>query len=67
VTVWAPDATTADGLDDAVFILGPEAGLKLVESLDGVGAVIVDANNRLFVSERVKDRLKVLRQPTEGP
>ncbi|HEY6079734.1 MAG TPA: FAD:protein FMN transferase, partial [Polyangiaceae bacterium] len=33
VTVWAPDATTADGVDDAVFILGPERGLKLVESL----------------------------------
>ncbi len=67
VTIWAPDATTADGIDDAVFILGPEQGLKLVESLEGVGALIVDAKNRVFVSERVKDRLKVLKPPTDGP
>ncbi len=66
VTIWAPDATTADGVDDAVFILGPEQGLKLVESLDGVGAVIVDAENRVFISERVKDKVKVLKPPTNA-
>jgi thiamine biosynthesis lipoprotein len=66
VTVWAPDATTADGVDDAVFILGPERGLKLVEALDGVGAVIVDEKNRVFVSERLRDRLKVLKAPTDA-
>jgi len=67
VTVWAPDATTADGVDDAVFILGPERGLQLVESLEGVGAVIVDAKNRVFISERVKDKVRVLSSPTDGP
>jgi FAD:protein FMN transferase len=66
VTIWAPDATTADGVDDAVFILGPEEGLKLVESLDGVGAVIVDAKNRVFISERVKGKVKVLKPPTDA-
>lgn len=66
VTVWAPDATTADAVDDAVFILGPERGLKLVESLEGVGAVIVDARNRVFISARVKDKVKVLKDPTDG-
>lgn len=67
VTIWASDATTADGVDDAVFILGPEQGLKLVESLDGVGAVIVDSRNRVFISERVKSKVKVLKPPTDAP
>lgn len=67
VTVWAPDATTADAVDDAVFILGPERGLKLVESLDGVGAVIVDAKNRVLVSERVRDKVHVIKPPTDAP
>jgi thiamine biosynthesis lipoprotein len=66
VTVWAPDATTADGVDDAVFILGAERGLKLVESLEGVGVVVVDAANQVFISDRVKDKVKVLKRPTDG-
>jgi len=32
-----------------------------------VGAVIVDDKNRVIVSERVKDRLKVLKPPTDAP
>lgn len=66
VTVWARDAFTADAVDDAVFILGPEKGLALVESLDDAGAVIVDARNKVWVSERLKDKLQVLRPPTDG-
>jgi FAD:protein FMN transferase len=66
VTIWAADATTADAIDDAVFILGPERGLALVESLDDVGAVIVDAQNRVIVSERLKDKVRVLSPPTDA-
>lgn len=66
VTVWAGDAVTADALDDAIFILGPEKGLALVEGTPSVGAVIVDASNRIIVSQRLADRLTILRQPTDG-
>jgi thiamine biosynthesis lipoprotein len=67
VTIWAPTALVADEIDDAVFILGPEKGLRLVESLDGVGAVIVDAHNKVWVSKRLEGHLDVLRQPTDSP
>lgn len=67
VTIWAKDAFTADAIDDAVFILGPEKGLKLVESIDDCGAVIVDQHNKVWVSNRLKDRLKILRDPTDAP
>jgi thiamine biosynthesis lipoprotein len=66
VTVWANDALTADTVDDAVFILGPEKGLALVESLDGVGAVIVDASNKVWVSKRLEGKWRQLSQPTDG-
>jgi FAD:protein FMN transferase len=66
VTVWAPDAFVADAIDDSVFILGPEKGLALLESLDGVGAVIVDANNRVIVSDRLKGKVKILTPPSDG-
>jgi FAD:protein FMN transferase len=66
VTVWAPDAFLADAVDDIVFILGPEVGLPIVESLEGVGAVIVDAKNRVLVSKRLEGRVAVLHEPTDG-
>jgi thiamine biosynthesis lipoprotein len=66
VTVWAMDALTADTVDDAVFILGPEKGLALVESIDGVGAVIVDASNKVWVSKRLEGKWKQIGPPTDG-
>jgi FAD:protein FMN transferase len=67
VTIWAPTALLADELDDAVFILGPERGLALVESLEGVGAVIVDAKNRVWISKRLEGQVKVVHSPTDLP
>ncbi len=66
VTIWAKTALIADAIDDAVFILGPEKGIKLVESLDGVGAVIIDKNNNVWVSDRIKSELTIVKAPTPG-
>ncbi|HET9931879.1 MAG TPA: FAD:protein FMN transferase, partial [Polyangiaceae bacterium] len=66
VTVHAPDATTADMIDDAVFILGPEKGLKLAESLPGVGVVIVDAHNKVWVSPTLQGKVRLQSSPTDG-
>jgi thiamine biosynthesis lipoprotein len=66
VTIWAPDALTADAIDDAVFILGPQKGLALVESIEGAGAVIVDAKNQVHVSKRIAEKVRILRAPTDG-
>jgi thiamine biosynthesis lipoprotein len=66
VTIWAPTALLADEIDDAVFILGPEKGMKLVESLDGVAAVIVDAKNNVGVSKRLQGKIELVGAPTDG-
>lgn len=66
VTIWAKSALLADAIDDAVFILGPRKGLELVESLEDVGAVIVDAKNNLWVSKRLQGKLIVTGAPTDG-
>lgn len=64
VTVMADDAITADVLSTAVFILGVDRGLPIVESIDGAAAVIVDDANQVHVSKRLEGRLKVIRPPT---
>jgi thiamine biosynthesis lipoprotein len=66
VTIWAPTALLADELDDAVFILGPEKGLALVESIDGVGAVIVDAHNKVWTSRRLEGKVHPVHPPTDA-
>ena len=66
VTILAPDALTADELDDAVFILGPEKGLALVEAHPDVGAVVVDKDNHVVVSRRLEGVVQILHPPTAG-
>lgn len=41
VTIEATTATEADGLSTAVFVLGPERGMHLVQRLPGVEAIII--------------------------
>jgi thiamine biosynthesis lipoprotein len=41
VTVIAPHGLDADGLDTAVSVLGPERGLRLIESRPGIAALVV--------------------------
>jgi thiamine biosynthesis lipoprotein len=37
-----------------------------LESQDGVGAVIVDAHNKVWVSRRLEGKVQVLREPTDA-
>ncbi len=50
VTIIAKDHTLADGLSTAVFVLGPEKGMALIERLDAVEGVIVDKNGVVTIS-----------------
>ncbi len=68
VTIWAPDATTADGLDDPVLIMGWKEGLAMIDQLGPqVGAVVVDADNQVHVSKSMQGIVTILRPPTPGP
>ena len=64
VTILARNALTADWASTGVFILGPEAGMALVESLPEVEAVIVTADNEVRVSTGLMGRLRIERPPT---
>ncbi len=56
VTVIGPDATLTDGLDNAVFILGPERGLALIDATPGYAAVVVDAERNVRFSRALMAR-----------
>lgn len=50
VTILAEDGLTTEAFSKIVFVLGIEKGMKLIESQDGVDAIIVDANGVLHYS-----------------
>ncbi len=62
-TVLAKDALTADALSTAIFILGPKRGFQIIDAMPGIGAVLVDRENKVHVSRSLGPRLKILRQP----
>jgi thiamine biosynthesis lipoprotein len=67
VTIVALTATVADGLSTGVFILGPEAGMALIEQLPDVEGVIVSSDNRVLVSSGLQGRLSLLAPPADAP
>jgi thiamine biosynthesis lipoprotein len=66
VTVFAPTAFLADALDDAAFIMGPKAGLALVDGTPDCAAVIVDAQNQVWMSKSLEGKLIRTAAPTGG-
>src|SRR2546423_12966622 len=67
VTLVTDRAVIADGLAKGVFILGPDAGMALIERTPGVQGVIVGAHNEVLISSGLKNRLILLAPPTDAP
>ena len=67
VTLVTGRAVIADALAKGVFILGPDAGMALIERLPQVEGVIVSAKNEVLVSSGLKDKFVLLAQPTDAP
>ena len=55
VTILAADGLTTEGLSKSVFVLGVEKGLRLIESQEGVDAVVIDAAGQLHYSSGLLD------------
>ena len=51
VTIIANEGVLSDGLSTGVFVLGLEAGLALINRLEGVSAILIDAVGGLHYSE----------------
>jgi len=60
VTVQAPTAMQADALSTALFILGFEKGLSLVESMPNVEAIWVDPNMLVHMSSGIKTQFHLM-------
>jgi len=50
VTVLAADATTTEGLTKSVFVKGPEAGMKFLQTVPNVEGIVIDDQGRVLYS-----------------
>ena len=67
MTIVARQAVLADALSTGVFVLGPQAGMSLIEKLPDVEGVIVTEANAVMVSSGLTARLERMRPPTDAP
>jgi thiamine biosynthesis lipoprotein ApbE len=62
----------ADAYANAVFALGPKAGMALIAKENGVEGVIVDSNGRIHASKglgdvaRVPERIELATPPAQS-
>ena len=59
VTVVAADTMTADALSTAIFILGREKGIELVESLPGIDAIVMDKSGDLIYTSGLEGKIEI--------
>lgn len=50
VTILGAEATLTDALSTSVFVLGPEKGIALIDTLPGIDAIVIDAQGMLRYS-----------------
>ena len=55
VTILGPEATLTDALSTSVFVMGPEQGLALIDRLDGIDAIVIDASGRMRYSADLEE------------
>jgi thiamine biosynthesis lipoprotein len=69
-TVICPDGMTADALDTAVCVLGPERGIELIEKTPGAAGRIttIDGDRvTVYESKRFKQYIAQVPSPAEAP
>ena len=54
-TVIGPDAMTTDALSTTIFILGAADGIALIEGLEGLDAIIIDAHGKVHYTSGFVD------------
>jgi thiamine biosynthesis lipoprotein len=65
-TVLSRDGTLADAMSKAAFILGPDAGLALVDTFPGMSAVIAYRKPDGTIGVAVSKRLAAFYHPAQG-
>jgi len=62
VTVICSVSTIADAWSTALFVLGPERGLKLAENKPDMECIMVTPKSEIICSRRLKEKLEIIKK-----
>ncbi|MBQ9827879.1 MAG: FAD:protein FMN transferase [Lachnospiraceae bacterium] len=57
VTILADNSTDADALSTAVFVMGPEKGMMLIDSLENVECIMITDDRELIYSKGLREEI----------
>ncbi len=59
-TIICNNSTDADALSTGVFVMGEEKGLKLIESLPSVEAILINNKKEVRITSALKENIKIV-------
>ncbi len=59
VTIVSDESVDGDGLSTSVFSMGLEAGMKLIESVEGVEAVFLTSSDQVYLSGGIDNQFEL--------
>ena len=54
VSIFTKNAELADALATSIFVMGKDTGLDFINQIKGVECIIVDENNNIITSKKIK-------------
>lgn len=57
VSIIAPTSQMADALSTSVLLLGLKDGLALIDSLDGVEAIFITKDKKIYITNALRDKI----------
>lgn len=58
-TIISDKSITGDALSTSVYVLGVDKGLKLVESMDGIDAIMITSDKKIYATPGAKKIFKI--------
>ena len=59
ITIVSDSSTDGDALSTSVFAMGVEEGMKFVNSLDGIDAIFITKDNKVYITDGLKSNFSL--------
>ena len=58
-TVISDNSIDGDGLSTGLYIMGLKKSIKLIEALDGIDAIFITKDNKVYLTSNIRNNFKL--------